>query len=82
MKIHSVHFLILLAILGLGIVSFFAAAGNTGLQFLIGVITALGYFLWGLIHHAAIGDLHKKIVVEYILIAAIAVLLLEVALGP
>lgn len=82
MKPHILHFLILFGILALGITSFFAAAGNSGLQFVVGVITAIAYVLWGLLHHAVAGDLHKKIVVEYVLIAAIAVLLLEVALGP
>ncbi len=82
MKSHIIHLLILCAILGLGIVSFFVAKGNTGLQLTIGVVTAFAYVLWGLLHHAALGDLHKKIVVEYVLIAAIAVLLLEVAIGP
>ena len=82
MKSHVVHFLILCAILGLGVVSFLPAKGNAGLQFFIGVVTAFAYVIWGLLHHAAIGDLHKKIVVEYVLIAAIAVLLLEVAIGP
>ncbi len=82
MKPHVFHFVVLFAILVLGVMSFFVVAGNTGLQFLVGVITAIAYVLWGLFHHTVAGDLHKKIVIEYILIAAIAVLLLEVAIGP
>lgn len=82
MKTHILHFVMLLAILALGVVSFFVSTGNTSLQFIIGVVTAIAYVFWGLLHHAASGDLHKKIVVEYVLIAAIAILLLEVALGP
>lgn len=82
MNAHMIHFLILLATLALGVSAFFAAAGNSGLQLFIGFVTALAYVVWGILHHALSGDLHKKVVVEYVLIAAIAILLLEVALGP
>lgn len=82
MKTHILHFLILLGILGIGVASFFAAKGSSGLQFFIGVVTALAYVVWGIIYHAIAGDLHKKVVVEYVLIAAIAILLLEIVLGP
>ncbi|MBI3576766.1 hypothetical protein HY086_01870 [Candidatus Gottesmanbacteria bacterium] len=82
MKTHIIHFIFLLAILAVGIAAFFAAQGNSSLQFIIGLVTAVSYVVWGMIHHAMEGDLHKKIVIEYVLIAAIAVLLLEVAVGP
>lgn len=81
MKSHIIHFIILLAIIAAGVTSFISVGGNTGLQFFIGLITAISYVVWGIIHHLLEGDLHKKIVVEYVLIAAIAVLLLEVGLG-
>ena len=82
MKASNIHFLVLLGIMSIGAVSFFASQGNAGLQFFIGVVTSVAYVIWGILHHALLGDLHKKIVVEYILIGAIAVLLLEVTVGP
>lgn len=82
MKTHIVHFFILLGILGIGVVAFFSAAGNSGVQLAIGVVTSVAYVVWGILHHATQGVLHKKIVVEYVLIAAIAILLLEIVLGP
>lgn len=81
MKSHIIHFIILLAIIAIGVISFISVRGNAGLQFFIGLTTAIAYVFWGIIHHSIEGDLHKKIVVEYVLIAAIAVLLLEVGLG-
>ncbi len=82
MKATKIHFLVLLGIVSIGALSFQAARGNTGLQFFIGVVTSTAYVIWGILHHALRGDLHKKVVVEYILIGAIAVLLLEVTVGP
>lgn len=66
----------LLCILGLGIFLFWYTIGNRGVQFLVGVITSIAYVLWGLLHHALEGTLHKKVVVEYLLIGAIAVVLI------
>lgn len=82
MKTHLFHFLILIAIIGLGVGMFFLASGNRSVQFLIGLTTSLAYVAWGLVHHANQGDLHKKIVVEYVLMGAIAVLLLLIVFGP
>lgn len=82
MKTRVVHFLILVAMLLVALVAFVVAAGNSGLQLVIGIVTAIAYVVWGIMHHVLVGDLHKKVVVEYVLIAAIAMLLLQVALGP
>lgn len=82
MKASLLHFFVLLAIILIGVISFRGAVGNTGLQFFIGVVTTIAYVIWGILHHALKGDLHKKVVVEYILIGAIAILLLEVTVGP
>lgn len=82
MKTHLFHFLILIAIIGLGVGIFFLASGNRGAQLLIGLTTSFAYVAWGLIHHAIEGDLHKKIVVEYVLMGAIAVLLFLIVFGP
>lgn len=81
MKSGVMHFTVLVAIIAIGIIAFVSVRGNAGLQFFIGLATAIAYVVWGIIHHSIEGDLHKKIVVEYVLIAAIAVLLLEVGLG-
>jgi hypothetical protein len=81
MKQTIVHFLVLLAILSVGIFTFILVRPNTTVQLLVGVVTAGAYVLWGLIHHAIQKDLHQKIVVEYLLIGAIAIVLLVTMLG-
>ena len=76
MKQHYIHFIILAAMIGAGVLGFFFTQGNPGLQFFIGILTSLAYVAWGLLHHAIQKDLHPKVVIEYVLIGAIAVVLL------
>lgn len=81
MKQSFMHFLVLVAMLAVGILTFIYVRPNTTLQLLVGIVTASAYVLWGLIHHAIQKDLHQKIVVEYFLIGAIAIVLLVTMLG-
>jgi hypothetical protein len=76
-----VHFFVLIAILTIGVLTFISVRPNTSLQLLVGIVTAVAYVLWGFIHHAMRKDLHQKIVVEYLLIGAIAIVLLVTMLG-
>ncbi|MBM3282932.1 hypothetical protein FJY90_01635 [Candidatus Gottesmanbacteria bacterium] len=77
---HLSHYLLLVLLLSFGVATIFNFAGNQEKQFLAAVITSLIYFLWGIIHHRLEGDLHPKVVVEYLLIALLAVLLLRGAI--
>ena len=81
MKQTIIHFLVLIAILAAGVLTFIVVSPNTTLQLLVGIITASAYTLWGIIHHAIQKDLHQKIVVEYLLIGAIAIVLLVTMFG-
>ena len=81
MKAHVLHFIVLLLILSAGTGMFFAAQGNTGLQLMIGVVTSMGYIAWGIIHHVMQGDLHRKVVIEYVFVGGIAITLLFIVLG-
>jgi hypothetical protein len=81
MKQSITHFLVLIAILALGIFTFIYVRPNTTLQLFVGIITAVTYVLWGFIHHAIKKDLHRKIMVEYLLIGTIAIVLLVTMLG-
>jgi hypothetical protein len=79
-KSHILHFIVLALILAGGVAAFFYVSPNSSLQLTVGVITSIAYVLWGFIHHAMQKDLHKKIVVEYILIGTIAIILLATIL--
>lgn len=70
------HGFVLFLILGGGAFTFWYAAGNKTLQLASGIMTAIFYVAWGVIHHALQGDLHRRIVIEYTLIGAIAIVLL------
>lgn len=68
--------IVLLLILGAGLATFIYTSGDKTLQLATGVVTSVAYVLWGVIHHALLGDLHRKIVIEYVLIGSIAIVLL------
>jgi ABC-type proline/glycine betaine transport system permease subunit len=81
-QFHIMHYLVLGIILVIGVMAFCFASPNSSLQLIIGIVTSVAYVCWGFIHHAVQKDLHQKIVVEYILIGAIAVVLLATILKP
>lgn len=78
---HLGHYVMLSVILGIGLALFYAARPNVTQQVIIGVCTTVAYIIWGIVHHALVGDLHPKIVIEYVLIGAIADVLLVTMLG-
>lgn len=67
---------VLMCMLAGGAFTFWFAQGNMTLQFSVGVMTAVSYVIWGIMHHGEKGDLHRRIVLEYVLVACIAVVLL------
>lgn len=66
----------LVSLLGGGVLAFYLVRPNVAAQLIVSITTAIAYVAWGIIHHAIEGDLHPKIVVEYVLIGAIAIVLL------
>lgn len=70
------HYIVLLVILLGGVSAFFSVSGDTTMQLAIGILTAISYAFWGIIHHLLQHDLHRRIVVEYFLISSIAIILL------
>ena len=77
---HLLHYLILTVILFLAVILFFIFSGNRQYQFYTAIITSIIYLIWGIVHHYLEGDLHPKIVVEYLLIALLALILLRGAI--
>lgn len=75
-----IHTLILFCIVAGGLMAFFYVQSNASLQLTVGVITSITYVLWGIIHHAIQKDLYSKVVIEYVLMAAIAIVLLATVL--
>lgn len=80
MKTHLFHLCTLAFILVGGSLAFFNVQGYPNLQLLIGIVTAIAYIAWGIMHHAIQKDLHQKIVIEYIVMGFTAVLFLALVL--
>ena len=76
-KRHPFEFAVLFTILILGILSFFYFNFDHHYQRRIIYLTGGTYFLWSLFHHYRRGDLEFSLVVEYLLIALFATLLLS-----
>ena len=74
--IHLCNVLILVLLLFLTVLLFWHAKTDKPLQLLIGVLLSILYITWGIIHHSLEGNLHPKIVVEYLLVGAIAITLI------
>lgn len=78
MKKHYpfLHSIVLICILAGGLFTFWFAQGNMKLQLVTGIVTTAAYVAWGIIHHVIKGDVHRKVVIEYVLIGLIAIVLL------
>ncbi len=72
----SVNFIVLGIILCSTVFLFWIVKDNKSMQILTGILLSVLYATWGIIHHAMQGDLHPKVVVEYFLVACIAIILI------
>jgi len=75
-KKHLVHYLVLLFLLVSGGLSFFYFQRFPQAQIVSAFLTASFYVLWGVIHHYLEGDLHLRVVVEYMAVAILGFLVL------
>lgn len=74
--IQVLNHIILSIILLSTIFLFWQVRDNVSMQILVGVLFSILYVTWGIIHHLMLGDLYPKIVIEYLLVGAIAVTLI------
>ncbi len=70
---HKGHYFSLVLILGLGLLALIFASPNKKLQTEIFIMISFFYIVWGVFHHGINHRLNSKIVVEYILIAALGI---------
>lgn len=73
---HTGHYVSLLLILGLGFLGLKLSYPNRILEMQIIILTAVFYVIWGITHHHQNHSLNSKIVIEYILIAALGIAVL------
>lgn len=78
---HFWHYIVYLAIFGVGLFAVLSSRGNSGMQEELLVIIAFLYFLWAMIHHYVHHQLTSRVVVEYALIVFLGILLLGFLYG-
>lgn len=70
------HYLALFSILILAVFFFFLFSFNRQAQEGVIIATAAAYVLWGVIYHLLEKDFHWRILIEYLVIASLAAILL------
>lgn len=75
-KEHSSHYLSLIFILFCGGLAFVFFQRVPQIQIISLFFTASFYVLWGIIHHYLEGDLHIRIILEYLSVALLGFLIL------
>jgi hypothetical protein len=68
-------YLALLTILSFGLFGFVYLGYNESLQKLMVILIGVLYVGWGGVHHHLKGDLHLKVMLEYIAVAFFAIIL-------
>ena len=66
------HYLALIAFLSIGLAFFLVFNYNRQIQTGISLVMAAGYVTWGIIHHLIKKELHPRIILEYVLVAIVA----------
>ncbi len=76
-KQNPLEYLVLALILAIGAISFLIFSYNPYLQRRLIYATATAYFAWSLYHHHRRGDLDTSIIIEYLIFALFAIVLLS-----
>ncbi len=71
---HPLHYFTLLSLMLVGLWGIFWFSFQPAVQLIIIIAMSVSYVVWGIIHHYEHKDLHPKIVLEYILVAMLAIL--------
>lgn len=72
---HLPHYLSLVGIFAAGIIGIYFFSYDRDFQMGIVIAMAAAYVVWGIIHHWLHKDLYFSVVVEYLVIAALGVIL-------
>lgn len=73
---HFFHYLVLATVIFGGLFAFFSFKGYPVIQLLVGVVIALLYAIWGILHHMIDRTLTVKIVFEYLAVSIFAIIIL------
>jgi len=77
MRHHMLEYLFLVTSVIIFLVFLSIFRGEHIKQFIVLTVFVIYYVLWGIVHHARDQSLHLKIVLEYIIIGALAFVILR-----
>ena len=77
---HSLDFLLLALIIGLGLGGLVYFRFDTAAQVAVTILMSVFYVFWGVFHHHHDGNLSGKIILEYVSIAALITFILIIFL--
>lgn len=81
LKNDYLDYLALIAILSASLFGFIYFGSDRQLQMIMIGLGVFFYVLWGVVHHLVRHDFHLKILVEYVVIALLALVLIFSLLG-
>jgi hypothetical protein len=76
------HYITLLSLLAAGLAAIVLFSSDKTFQVVLVWVLSFIYVIWGIIHHWIHKDLHPKIILEYLLIAALGALPITAFLLP
>ena len=72
---HLPHYAPLLGIFALAVVAFLISSYDRLFLMGVSIAVAASYVAWGVVHHSIHRDLHLSVVVEYIVVAALGLVI-------
>jgi EamA domain-containing membrane protein RarD len=72
---HLPHYMGLLGLFAAGVVAFLLFSYDRLFQISVIVAVAIGYVVWGIIHHKIHRDFHPSVVIEYMAVAILGLVI-------
>ncbi len=73
---HLVHYIPLIGIFLAGIIGFWLFSYDRKLQIAVSVAVSISYVVWGIVHHILHKDLYWEVFFEYVMMAAVGLIIL------
>jgi len=72
---HLPHYLALFGVLIVGALAFYLFSYDRAFQAAVAIAVAIAYVAWGIVHHSIHRDLHFSVFIEYLLVAALGLVI-------
>ncbi len=72
-NLDKIAHLALIIGLGVGLLGYWRTRFDSEKGFLVIALTSVFYVIWGFVYHNLKGDFKKKLIIEYLIIAGIAI---------